>query len=1071
MLRTAAVAIVSLYALYVVAINVFLSTSLFERTINGDPETLLITFERGWSVVPGRVHARNLSIRSSDSHVQWILRIEKVAFRVSFYDLALKKKFHASDVDGSGVTFQGRQRFEAPALTPEYLAAIPVVPGFEALPVRPLDLPNLLERFDDRHWHLWTVELEDVIAEDVRLIWVDNMRFDGQARIAGGFYLKPIREVRIGPIHADLRAGRTTVGLRTVLDPITGAFDFRVTSWDPRVGGLPELLQRMSLSTELHGRVPDLANLPPSMTGPGKLAGPVDLRRLAVRIENGKLASGTHADLFAPGASVEIARHRFAGQLGLVADVTPAAGPPRLTFHVDARAITGQRFGTDAPLFRAESFLVDGDAAALDLAADPFRDLHVVGDLPAGELPDARLLGGYVPPSSRLGLEGGRVWAHARLEAWLADHRAKGNVGLAADDLDLRIAKARVTGSTVIEASVDAWRWDTNMLEGANATLHVGRGGLASQRAPAKNLLAVHGLDIALEAASLDLNDPLRQLSAKVTVPEAEIVDRGLLRQYLPKGQEMQIAKGHAKFDARCELDVIDHRAKGTVDVHSTRLGFTLRDLAVLADVHAHARVHDWAWERGHLALDLARIQLDQVSATTVGAKQAALTIPRVVFEMKSDRFAVSDPLANVVMKGSIAGGRVTDPAAIDAFLPADSELQVDVSPSDARFSAQLDATIVRHVARGKLDARAHGIGVRSKKIGVRGDITVTADIAKWHLDESRISLNSSRVTVDDVEVRVGTAKATNGGKDGDDGAPDLRAKHVELQAKVEDVELAHPTLRGGYYRVILDGAEMEDARRLNDLLPPGDGFAFHVESGKARASADVSVTAGKGVAGGGVRIAIEGGGVRFHETRLGGDFEVAVDVKRFDREKDSIDISGTRIAMRNVHAVGASAETTAWNGDVNLLQGAVRVSERPGFDGFVQIHVDNANPVLAILLRKSLPKFVVGMMKAPDLSGQARLMIEDGRTAIRDAHLRGGDVVLMGDYVVVGDHRRGAMTVAMGPLSAGIKLDDQGTFVRLWGLEGWQQEEKRRVAELFATGDAENKGNAKAKAAAAPSK
>jgi hypothetical protein len=65
-----AVAILSLYALYVAAINVFLSTSLFEKVLDQDPETLFISYERGWSVWPGRIQARHLTIRSSDSHVE-----------------------------------------------------------------------------------------------------------------------------------------------------------------------------------------------------------------------------------------------------------------------------------------------------------------------------------------------------------------------------------------------------------------------------------------------------------------------------------------------------------------------------------------------------------------------------------------------------------------------------------------------------------------------------------------------------------------------------------------------------------------------------------------------------------------------------------------------------------------------------------------------------------------------------------------------------------------------------------------------------------------------------------------
>ena len=119
-----------------VAINVFLSTSLFAKVVNAKPETLFVTYERGWSVWPGRIEARRLVIRGSDSNVQWILGIERVDFDVSFVDL-VRKRFHVTRVHGSGVTFDGRQRIPAPEATPEYVDALPPVAGFPRIPLKP----------------------------------------------------------------------------------------------------------------------------------------------------------------------------------------------------------------------------------------------------------------------------------------------------------------------------------------------------------------------------------------------------------------------------------------------------------------------------------------------------------------------------------------------------------------------------------------------------------------------------------------------------------------------------------------------------------------------------------------------------------------------------------------------------------------------------------------------------------------------------------------------------------------------------------------------------------------------
>jgi hypothetical protein len=1057
---TVAVAILSLYALYVVALNVFLSTSLFEKVVDQDPESLLVTYERGWTIWPGTIHARKLSIRSSDNHVQFVLRIDACEFDLSFLDLA-RKKFHPTRVVGSGVTFDARQRIDGPLATPEYVDALPPVPGFERIPFKPPQPPDEAQTWNDEAYHLWTVHLEDVTAKDVRRIWIDTVRFEGQARIEGSFYLKPIRAVEVGPVHVDIASGRTTVKDRTLVEPMAGTVDARIRKLDPRYVAGKDLLHRVSLATDLHGRLPDLATMPRTFTGSARLSGHGELRRLALRIEDGVLVKDSHLDVAAPGATVEVARHRFGGDLALVADIPDQPGTARLSFRLDARSLTAKVAEDGEPhVFVSPALEITGDATSLDLA-QPFEDAHVIADMPRGDVPDVRALQRYVPDDTPLGFERGGAHARAHVEAWVADRRAKADGRLEADDLELAVAKARVRGTTSVDGSVAAWYWEAKHLQGVTAKVHVATGSVASHRTPGRRVVDVRGLDIVADAADVELDDPMRAFHAKVDMPEAELVDRDLLRDYLPRGQKMQVAKGHARFDARCELEVVEHRGRGTVDVHSRRLGLTLEDLDLLADVRAHARVHDWAWEHGDLALDHATVDVTAVSATRHGADAAALTIPRVVIEAKSDRFAFADPLAHVALTGAITGGVLSDPYALDKFLPPGATVLFDADAAGARFEAHVDAVVDRRVARGTISARGQGLGIRAERVRVRGDVDAAAGVEDWRIDEGKMRVKSSRLTIAKATARFGDA---NRRREPDGDSPDLQAKRIELQLKTEDLDLAHPSLANVDYRLLLDDARMDDATRLGLLFPSTTAAAFAVESGRMRGDADIRVSRSERKASGGARLVLEQAGVRFHGTHLTGDFEVVAGVNGIDAGHDGVDISGSRITMRDVKTAGGSAETSAWNGDVELLQGALWASEAPAFDAFAQLHADNAKPLLAMVLGKSLPKFVVGLLSAKDLSGQARITVEDGRAAIRDAHVRGDDVVAYGDYVVVGDRVRGAVVVGKGPVTAGVKVDDKGTFVRLFGLESWRAEEKRAALALFAQGEAEARAQAEAK-------
>jgi hypothetical protein len=372
-------------------------------------------------------------------------------------------------------------------------------------------------------------------------------------------------------------------------------------------------------------------------------------------------------------------------------------------------------------------------------------------------------------------------------------------------------------------------------------------------------------------------------------------------------------------------------------------------------------------------------------------------------------------------------------------------------------------------------------VGAKGKKLLVRGDVDVSAEVEEWRLDEDKLRVKSSKATVDGVVVQFGETNPARAQEPaGAAGAapitPDLEAKHVELRASAEELDIAHPSLRRLDYRLILDDARMRDARRLGVLFSskrsagaPEQPSVFAVESGSARATADVTVSASHRTASGGAWIAFDEAGIRFHETHLAGDFEVIAGVNGYEPEADVVDVSGARILMRNVRTAGAAAETTAWDGELVLTRGAARVAEAPAFDGVVQLRAADAAPIVALALRNSIPKFLVGLVRAPNLTGRARILVEPDRAALLDVHLRGGDIELLGDYAVANDHVRGALKVAKGPLSAGVKLDDEGAHLRLFGLEGWRAKEKQGVLTLLeeakAAADANANADAKAKA------
>lgn len=1027
--RTAALAalaaIVGLWALYVVVMNAFLSTSLFERVVNADPERLDVHYRRAWSVVPGRLHAEGLSIRSSDASVQWILRLDDVDFDVSLAALA-RRRFDVSRARGRGVTFRLRRKMPAPAATEARLAGLPPVPGFGRLPIRPPDPPGP-DVWDDRAYRLFTVHLDDVVAEDVREIWIDGARVEGSLRIAGGCHLKPLRDVRVGPVDVRAAPGAKASWRGTdALAEIAGAARVAIDDFDPRGIRPEDLARRVSADLDLRLRVVDAGALP--LPRAVAAHGAAEIPRLALHVRRGAVERGSGIDLSMPDADVATAGYRAR------AAIHATSAQDRLEIRADLDRVVVASAG-GAPFGEAPHVTIVADAPRVDLAR-PLAHVHVRLDAPEASLPDAHVLDAYAPPDLAIRIERGSARAEVHAEAWPGARRAAARVALRADDLRVRVAKLHVTGSTRVRAEVDDLDWASRRAGRAHVEARVERAAIGDARHD--RLVAVDALSADARASDVDLDDPLRALEVELALDRGRVVDRTFLSAYLPKGEDARLDPGDARFSARGDLTIADHVARGSLDASADALGFTLGRAHFGAEVRAHARVHDWAWERGDLALDEARIEATRIVARAAGRE--ALVVRRVTVRGSSPRFSFSDPLARADLDARIERARVIDAAALDAFLPAHATFGFDAK--DGRFDAELRASVTNHVARGHLTAHAHGLGVASAKLAVRGDVAVSATLDRWELRTNRAALGASRVTVANVEGRLGPER---------DGARDAFASVVTLTGRGDALDLANPTLAGFDFHLVVRAATLPDARALNALLPR----AVRVASGRGRADADVDVSSSDRAARGQVRVDVEGA-VDVRKTRLSGDFALALEVRGFDPGAEQLDVSGSRLAMRRVKTRGSAHDTRGWDGDLVVSRGVVCVGGAPGVDADLRLTADDATPIVALAIGDALPGFVVGLVRAPGLVGRARVTLGRDLLALRGVDVRGGDVALRGAYVARGDDAAGGLVVRKGPLSAGIRLGE-GSGVRLFGLDGWLAG-RAREADRKAKGASEAK-------------
>jgi len=975
LLRRTIEAALSLWVLYLVAINIFLSTPLFEKVIDGDPDTIDIHYRRGWSVLPGRIHARDLSIRGRDSNVEWILWIDQVTFDVSFVALT-KKHFDVSRVRGKGVSFRLRQRLDAPPTSPEQVADLPPISGLAGYAVRPPKVESP-DTWSDADYHLWSPHLEDVVAEDVRELWIDHHRLDGLSTVRGRFQLIPLRWVDIGPVNLEIHEGRASRGAAILVDGLGGTnAAVTVAPFDPRTASGNAIVHALTLDIDGHGTVPDLSRLPSPFPADVQIGGTADVRDLTLRVEGGVVKGGSHIESSVSSAILQ-GKHRLTSVLTLSADVTHAEPGDRLGARIEAARIDLGRAQTTPTkalgILNAKHAIITGDSGELDLV-HPFSDLHVVADLPDIELPDARAIPAHWHGKTSM-FRGGRARGRAHIEAWLAEQRGKLDVDVDAKDLDIQFPEFDVHG----EAS-----------------------------------LSCHA------------------------------------------------AFGHGSVG-------------GTVQVVSKHIGFAHRHLDIMGGIDAHANIRNFRPDHGDFVMDRAEANMTKLEVSHDDGKRApkaergppALSIDAVTLRTEGFHFSPSEPLAHTHFSIGIVGGQMHDASIFDALSLADPSLtpsdpaspNVSLKADNSRFAGEGWVDTAARVAKGHAALHVENVGIGKVPFHIHGDVTASADFSNWNLDRDTLALDAAKVAITHV----------HGGFH--PNASEMVAERIEASGRAPILDLRRPALGDFEGRVQVVNAKFLEAKSLQSLLPAGSILA--IESGGARASADITIFGAKRASDGAVRIQLSQAGVRLHETQLVGDFGIMVRVHGFVPERDAetssagddhrlkvgrgeaadlrlIDLAGSRIQMRNVGVSHATTETAHWSGDALFDEATLRLGPRPEFDGHLTVLARDASPLLAILLRNSLPKVLADLTHTPHLSASTRFTVGPHYFSLRQVDAHGGDLAVRGIYAVRDEHRHGAFIVEKGVLSVGIAMSDAGTHVRFFGLDGWMRDETRLTAPLL---------------------
>ena len=378
----AAAAVLAVSVLLVAGTNALLRTDVLRRLVNEHPAQLSGEWSEPGSWIPGRIQLGSLVLRSGDGNVEWEARLEDVEIEFSLLDL-VRRRFHVRQLRASRLAFRLRELLRREEATPERVARYPRIPGF-AEPA----LLSIAPTPPSGRGRPWRILVDDIAIENVTGIWIDAWRWEGDARLRGGFELLPGREAKVLPSQLEVVSGEIHRGSDAVTEGTRGAISCTIPRFDTQAFPGNDVWKLIAGSAALRARLSGVSFLSSDGNGARFSGGHGDVR-FGVALGD---ASG-RARLIASARDVkaQAGTRRFRGSVR--ADVHL----PRLDFGDFSASLNGSRVtlrdvAVDGAEGRTWSAELRTPAARLDL-----KNGGLAGHVD-GRFADARPIVALLPP-------------------------------------------------------------------------------------------------------------------------------------------------------------------------------------------------------------------------------------------------------------------------------------------------------------------------------------------------------------------------------------------------------------------------------------------------------------------------------------------------------------------------------------------------------------------------------------------------------------------------------------------------------------------------------------------------
>jgi hypothetical protein len=458
-----ALAAVALYPLYLVAGNWYLRSGDLERRLNRRPERLLIQVGSAWTSWPGVVHVRDFRIRNQTVTNQWWASVDRGSFTIRLFDLR-DRELMIDGLSGSGVSFRLRRRVDNPRWVRKPRPELqPSIPGLANPPVRPPEriYPRPPRRPGQPRRDPWRIRFSQVDLDDVREIWIDEIRFAGEARVAGGFDMQIWRRLQIDSTRLQILSGSLALGAgpqaRPILADVRGHVDGEFSPYSPAEHHGWQSIRFLTGRAQVEGSVPSLAFLDDYLRSTRWLALEGESGRIAadLRVRRGRLLPGSRLDARQELLAARVLDYRAYGPGRIAWEVLPDGTGAKGRLGLDFGAFQVIRNGYREPHVRGRGLHIEALTEEPRLAGLAlFSPRRIEIGMPSAEVPHLAFYNAYLPAASGLELTGGSGRISADFKAAAPDWAGHGSLRLDARGVAARIEGRSLQGDVLLRTQL-----------------------------------------------------------------------------------------------------------------------------------------------------------------------------------------------------------------------------------------------------------------------------------------------------------------------------------------------------------------------------------------------------------------------------------------------------------------------------------------------------------------------------------------------------------------------------------------------------------------------------------------